>query len=256
MTTEINGLGPFDIKSLTMAVVADVVVKQRAPMVVSEVNAVGHTDYAVIANSNVKVVCPGCFKEGMTLMDSSRCRMCSSFVKHWNTKDGERRVKCAPTPVHAAVVADAYEGYKVKIRGGGVSNDLTLLSDDAVLAEVEKRQLTKEVVRTADTDVLVDVIYNRSRSLLLHDARTPALMHELRRLECGNVEYADYYQNPKKRGRPHASDEVRVEIFQKTADVSETPVTRVTRATRATPEWTEPEVLGPYAFSSKKVARK
>jgi hypothetical protein len=266
--TEINGLGPFDIKSLTMAMVADVVVKQRAPMVVSEVNSVGHTDYAVMANSNVKIVCPGCFKEGMTLMDTSRCRMCSSFVKHTNTtKEGARRMKCAPTPVQVNAVADMYEGYKVKINSAGsvtgIPDDVllqevarrgldsvpgvTLLSDDVITAEVERRQLTKEVVRTADTDVLIDVIAKRSRGLLLRDARTPALIHELRRLECGNIYEEDYYHNPKKRGRAHASDEIKVHIFQKTEDITRSLITRAT----SNFEWAERVEVGPMALVSR-----
>ena len=49
------------------------------------------TDYDVIPkNKDLRIVCAGCFRDGMTLADDSRAKKCASFVKHWDTKDGLR----------------------------------------------------------------------------------------------------------------------------------------------------------------------
>ena len=78
-----NGTGPFDIKSVTKEMVAGIVVDQEIPLIVFETRG-EKTHYAVIArNKDLRIVCAGCFREGMTLADDSRARKCSSFVKHW-----------------------------------------------------------------------------------------------------------------------------------------------------------------------------
>jgi len=86
--SETDGLGPFDVHSLKCNVVADVVIDQKAPMVVLEVNGDGETVHAVVTQKDLRIVCVGCFKEGMTLLDASCCRKCSGFVKHPGCKGG------------------------------------------------------------------------------------------------------------------------------------------------------------------------
>ena len=59
---------------------ADVVVNQCAPLIAKQV-VDGVPSYAVISNrDNLKVLWVGCFKEGMTLTDDSRCKTCSSLL--------------------------------------------------------------------------------------------------------------------------------------------------------------------------------
>ena len=90
----INKLGPFDIKLITREMVASVVVDQGIPMVATETRD-GKTDYAVIAkDKGLRIVCAGCYRDGMTLADDSRVKKCASFVKHWDNKDGRRYLKC------------------------------------------------------------------------------------------------------------------------------------------------------------------
>lgn len=261
-TDDINGLGPFDIKSLTMAVVADVVVNQRAPMVVSEVSPVGHINYAVIANSNTKLVCSGCFKEGMTLMDTSRCRMCSSFVKHWNTKDGVRRSKCTNTPedidevaltcpkisfgfgtgtVQVTDVSTDVLIEELRKRDGDLDTlfrsvqdtavDVQALADDVIKDEMKRRKLLTEdyLCEELETEDLVAVGMRRGIGFVL-DARPQRLIHELRRQCCdgGNIE--TYYEKPKKKGRPNATDEITVKIYAKIKDITG-PVSQIKKIT-------------------------
>jgi len=86
--TTLAELGPFDTATLSRNVAADVVVNQHAPVIAKQVvDGVPHC--AVVSNrDNLKLLCAGCFEEGVTLTDDSRCRTCTGFVKHWTTKNG------------------------------------------------------------------------------------------------------------------------------------------------------------------------
>jgi len=98
--SEINGLGPFDVHSLKRDVVADMAIDQKAPMmVVSEVNGDGETVRAVVTQKDLRIVCVGCFKEGMTRLDASRCSKRSSFVKHWDATEGRTETSAVSTCV-------------------------------------------------------------------------------------------------------------------------------------------------------------
>ena len=95
--SETDGLGPFDVHSLKRSVVADVAIDQKAPMVVSEVNGDGETVCAVVTQKDLRIVCVGCFNEGMTLLDTSCCRKCSSFVKRWDATEGRTEMSALST---------------------------------------------------------------------------------------------------------------------------------------------------------------
>ena len=40
------------------------------------------------------MACAGCFRRDMLITDTTRCKKCASFVKHFDTKDGVRRLSC------------------------------------------------------------------------------------------------------------------------------------------------------------------
>jgi hypothetical protein len=234
-STTLTKLGPFDIATLSREVVADVVINQRAPMIARQVID-GMPRYAIISNrDNLKLVCVGCFKEGMTLADDSRCRTCTSFVKHWTTKDGIRNWKCKPTEETIEEVAKTCPEVELDFGGGGVdawtTDDLVMelkrrnaieealkaVTDDDILGELKKRELTDCVIEDASEEDLAKVM--RSKGLKpLFDARRVELIHELRRQEY-NATVESYYHNNKKRAQPHASDEVGIDIVEKSEDV-------------------------------------
>jgi len=69
--SEFNKLGPFAIGDLNREIVAGVVVDQNAPMVVSQVmDRDASYQHAVVAQRDLKILCVGCFKDGMTLEDN------------------------------------------------------------------------------------------------------------------------------------------------------------------------------------------
>jgi len=91
MMSETNKLGPFSIGDLNREIVADVVIDHNAPMVVSQ-DVNGIASCAAIAQRDLKILCVGCFRDGMTLEDNSWCRTCSGFVEHCDKKNSECRL--------------------------------------------------------------------------------------------------------------------------------------------------------------------
>ena len=91
MMSEMNKLGPFSIGDLNREIVADVVIDHNAPMVVSQ-DVNGIASCAAIAQRDLKILCVGCFRDGMTLEDNSWCRTCSGFVEHCDKKNSECRL--------------------------------------------------------------------------------------------------------------------------------------------------------------------
>ena len=142
---EINKIGPFAIGDLTRTTVADVVINQKAPMVVSEV-VDGITNYAVIAQRDLKILCVGCFKPGMTLTDDRRCRTCSSFVNHWDNTNSERRLNCKPANETIEEVANTCPGVILAFD----NTDPVEISNDVILDDVNRRNLTALVVENAN----------------------------------------------------------------------------------------------------------
>jgi hypothetical protein len=191
--------------------------------------------------------------------------MCSSFVKHWNTKDGERRAKCAPVTVRAQDVADVYEGFDIKIQSDAVVEDtedlvmddvtggVTNLSDDEIWNEVMRRKLlTEDYLMDAETEDLVAVGVRRDLGFV-RGAMPAKLIHELRRQECGGGGYEEYYDDPTRPGVPNARDKVACMIFERKCDVN--PYKRVTRSVQKAIEageeknnWTDGKKVGPVAL--------
>ena len=202
----IDKLGPFDIKSITREMVASVVVDQGMPMIATETRD-GKTDYAVIAkDKGLRIVCAGCFRDGMTLADDSRVKKCASFVKHWDNKDGRRRLKCKESDI-SKVAANCP-------RTAVVDGVVTLkdASNDEILKEVMERGLGDVVAESMD-DQLFETVMIRKGVTPLINARPTRLVHELRRQARDVSEYG-YYHSGKKRSLPHCSDEVGVDILE------------------------------------------
>jgi len=100
------------------------------PVIAKQV--VGWVPHCAVAShrDSLKLFCAGCFKEGMTLADDSRCRTCSGFVKHWMTKNGERNWKCKPAKETIQEVAKACSEVVLDFGGSDISgwktDDLTM----------------------------------------------------------------------------------------------------------------------------------
>ena len=206
----IDKLGPFDIKSVTREMVASVVVDQGMPMIATETRD-GKTDYAVIAkDKGLRIVCAGCFRDGMTLADDSRTKKCASFVKHWDTKDGHRRLKCKESDI-SKVAANCP---RITVADGMADGVVTLkdASNDEILKEVVERGLEDVVAEGMDGQLFETVMIRKGITPLI-DARPTRLIHELRRQARDVSEYG-YYHSGKKRSLPHCSDEVGVDILE------------------------------------------
>lgn len=90
---ELQHLGPYEIKDVTDMILNDLVIQQDIPVIVKQTTG-GITRYAVLATKNLRIVCAGCFRRDMRITDTTRCKKCASFVKHWDSKDGIRRLHC------------------------------------------------------------------------------------------------------------------------------------------------------------------
>jgi len=83
----LNHLGPHEINDVhddTLGMVQF----DGVPVVIKQVMANGVTAYAVLARNDVRIVRVGCFKRDKLVSDSTRCKTCASFVKHWDTEGG------------------------------------------------------------------------------------------------------------------------------------------------------------------------
>ena len=90
-------LGPYDVRDVTDDMLGDLVYNQKIPVIIRQIVG-GEYVYAVLANNkDVRIACAGCFTRDMLITDSTRCKKCASFVKHWDFKDGVRRLECKNT---------------------------------------------------------------------------------------------------------------------------------------------------------------
>jgi len=85
--------GPYDVKDVDHDILRAVRF-EGVPVIVRQMMPNGVTVYAVLARKDIKIACAGCFKREMLLTDATRCKKCSSFVKHMDMKQGVRRLKC------------------------------------------------------------------------------------------------------------------------------------------------------------------
>jgi len=234
--TTLTKLGPFDVAALSRNVVADVVVNHRVPVIAKQV-VDGVPRCAVVLNmDNLKLLCAGCFKEGMALADDSQCRTCTGFVKHWTTKNGEQNWKCKPAKETIWEVAKGRSEVVLDFGGGDISgwttDDLIMelkrrnaqkealkaASDDDILRELEERDLATCAVKNAPKEDLARTM--RANGIKpLFDARRVELIHELQR-QARDSSIEGHFCNHKKRDWPHgASHEVGIDIVDKSKDV-------------------------------------
>lgn len=216
-----TNLGPFNLKDVTRDAVADVVVNKGAPIIVTEgtpiATAVGlefdtsNPRYAVVASKDLRIICAGCFKDGMTMSDTSRCRTCSSFVRHWDNKAGERKMKCN-TDRSIADVALTCPPVELDLTAS-IHQDVQGITNAELLALIHERGLEEAVIAGTTPKTLSQILCARGIHPI-RNGRQAALVHELRRQTCGNYTEAGYYDHPKKKGQPHASDMVGVHILE------------------------------------------
>lgn len=247
----VKHLGPYTVDAITDEMFSSLVVDQGIPLILhQQVPIMGgmKSAYAVLANRDVRLVCSGCFRRDTRLNDKKRCKMCGSFVKHFDTKDGVRRLQCkedglinhleaictevvvAPeTPDreldNAALIA------MVKERGlvpdllsttednellamveerGLVPETLSITSDNELLHEMSKRDLGETLVNSMEEEQFALAIKAKGFKTL-YEANPVELLHELVRLH-GNTTHDVYYAADRvdddKGPLPHWTDRV------------------------------------------------
>lgn len=221
------GLGPFNTTDLTPAVVADVAIRKRIPMIVQQ-NIDGETLYGVVTHNpygsgpnqgdGLKVICAGCWRTGLSLKDDRYCKTFSSYLRHWNGKkdaDGipVRNFKCCNPLME--VLATKSNGTDIQMDchdgdGAGTDNDIRDLTDEQLLYEAKRRNLENNIVAEMDTHELAKLAEDRGIKPII-DARVSSLIHELRRLN-GYISFDKYYYETKQPGEPHSSDKVGVDL--------------------------------------------
>lgn len=230
--TTISHLGPYDVSEVNDDILGDVIYNQEIPIIVKQ--RVGDkTVFAVVAkNKDVKIACVGCFRRDMKITDNTRCKKCSSFVKHWDLKDGQRRLGCKETgsDIIKNIAANCHQvtmDFDVKNndsvetidtsnliaelkRRGGILNAVT---DEEIFTEVKKRKLDKFVAEDL-TEEDLECVMTAKGVLPLFEARPTRLIHELRR-QARKVGIQMYYQDEKKSGLPHCTDEVGASLIEK-----------------------------------------
>ena len=76
------------------------------------------------------------------------------------------------------------------------------LSNDIILCEIDRHDLTQSVVENADDDELFRVVIAQGIKPL-SNVKTQDLIHELRCQEPGNVTVEGHHTSTKKRARSH-----------------------------------------------------
>lgn len=217
-----TNLGPFSLKDITRDAVADVVVNKGTPIIVTEGTPTdtvagiefdtSNPRYAVVATKDLKIICAGCFKDGMTMSDTSRCRTCSSFVRHWDNKAGERKMKCNADR-SIADVALTCPPVELDLNASICQDNQEGITDDALLTLIHDRGLQEAVIARTEPKKLSKILCARGIHTI-RGGRQAALVHELRRQACSNYTEAKYYDQPKKKGQPHASDMVGAQMLE------------------------------------------
>ena len=211
--TTINHLGPYDISDVNDDILGDIVYNKNLPVIIKQ--KVGDGDvFAVLAkDKGLKIACVGCFRRDMRITDVTRCKKCSSFTKHWDTKNGLRVMQCKETTIDA--VAANCQQVAMDFQPGQVSdkNKFESVTDAELVRELEQRDLLKHIIEQATDEQLMGVMAARS-IWTVYNARPTKLIHELRRQGEG-VSIEDYYHNDKKKGEPHSSDEVGADVYAK-----------------------------------------
>lgn len=236
----IQHLGPYGVSDITDAMLQDLVCRQQMPVIIKQALPQGGVSYAVLATKEVRLVCAGCFKRDMSITDTSRCKKCASFVKHFytfNGKDGSgRRTQCKEdgdiqtldANCTRVVVADAGTDDAGTDDAAGALVRLQDISDDDLQEELSRRHLSNDhalalvmkdpdlvesVLENADPDVFAKVLTHKDVFPIL-GARPSRLIHELFRQASGTdmdtyyMDYTDEHPEPEGSDLPHKSKPV------------------------------------------------
>lgn len=247
-TETVYHLGPYDAHEVTESMLSDLVIRQGVPIILKqditdEDDVKVSTRYAVLATKDLKVVCAQCFRKDTLLTNKQYCKACSTFVKHWDQKDGLRIQKCKKDGMIENMDATCT---KVNLVPGlDKSLDLKRVSSAQLLAEVERRNLT---INTNSQHYEEEGFTDLTNPFLI-GARPVDLAHELRRqLEETVVSDTIYYGSEKPEdGLPYKTDEVGVEIC-----VMHYPITKSGRVNKRKKPITERvAIMEPKAFTDK-----
>ena len=120
--------------------VGDVVYNQEVPVIIKQTidNETAFT--ALAKDRNVQIACAGCFKADMRITDSTRCKKCASFVKHWDVKDGQRHGHCKETGFDIKKVAANCDRLTIVFTvNKGNENTLEATNTSDLIAELKRR---------------------------------------------------------------------------------------------------------------------
>jgi len=202
MTTfALEHLGPCEIGDVDDDILG-MVQFDGIPVIVKQVMANGVTAYAVLARNDVRIACVGCFKRDMLIADATRCKKCASFVKHWDTKGGVRRLVCMADG-EVAKLESANTGRAVFTEAAKTTSEG--LTDNELLEAVKTRRLGECAVIDMEDEDFASALKQRGMEPMV-GARSSKPIHELRR-QHNNSDYETCYGD-KKDDLPHCSDAV------------------------------------------------
>ena len=201
--------GPFPVSAIDDDVRVRVVKEQGVPITLYE-NRDGIERYAILAppGKEMRVVCNGCFKPGMSLFDDRRCQRISSYCQHWDTKGGVRKHICK------AEGEDTLEAAELRLQGTVATEPMDELTVD--LSTTESRDLVFELLKReedfkwilpkCDDGLIVTEARNRGIKTI-YECHPNDLEAELRRrLDPTRPTVKSFYAKKKSEGRSHCSD--------------------------------------------------
>jgi len=239
--------GPYDVKDVDHDILRAVRF-EGVPVIVRQMMPNGVTVYAVLARKDIKIACVGCFRHDMLITDTTRCKKCSSFVKHMDMKQGVRRLKCKDDGEANHVTApDAVEVNPVT-----KNSILDGLTDNELLDVVKSRQLASYVVEGMNDEELAAAMRARGVEPLI-DARPTRLIHELRRQgDKRGVSAEVYYGDKAVAGLPSGRDAVGADLAIVREVAHETRLTKKQKTQKTKPTVVEkihfdPKAVGDYS---------
>jgi len=196
-------LGPYKIGDVGDDILG-MVQCDGIPVIVKQVLANGITAYAILARNDVRIACVGCFKHHMLISDTTRCKKCASFVKHWDTKGGVRHLACK-TDGDVAKLEGANAGRAVFAKAAKTPLGAEGLTDNKLLEAVKTRRLGGCVVMNMEDEDFASALKERGMERMV-GARSSKLIHELRRQH--NNSKCETHCGDRKDDLPHCSDAV------------------------------------------------
>jgi len=203
-TFALEHLGPYKIGDVGYDILG-MVKCDGIPVIVKQVLANGVAACAILARNDVRIACVGCFERDMLISDATRCKKCASFVKHWDTKGGMRRLACKTdgdiaklegANAGCAVFAEAAKTPSLRTEG---------LTDNELLEAVKTRRLGGHVVMNMEDEDCASALKERGMEPMV-GARSSKSIHELRRQH--NNSECETHCGDKKDNLHHCSDTV------------------------------------------------